>query len=70
MANVPQYVCEPIHGELTYHGAHWSCRLCQAGGTGDTAELAMAAAYRALDAKSDLLTGVLNSIYERSPCIV
>lgn len=65
MANVPRYVCSPIHGELVNHGAHWSCTLCQSGGTGDTAELAMAAAYRALNARVDRLTGVLNAIHER-----
>lgn len=65
MANVPHYVSAPIHGELTFHGSHWSCRICQAGGTGDTAEQAMSAAYRALDAKVDGLTTVLNAIHER-----
>lgn len=70
MANVPRYVCTEIHGELTNHGPHWSCTLCQAGGAGDTADQAMTAAYRKLDEKADRLTAVLNAVYERTPTIV
>jgi hypothetical protein len=70
MANVPRYVCAEVHGELTNHGPHWSCSLCQAGGTGETAEQAMSAAFRALDAKQERLVVVLNAVFERTPTIV
>jgi hypothetical protein len=61
------YVCREIHAELIDNGPHWSCWMMQrAHGTGDSAEQAFEAAYRALDAKSDAMIRVLNAVHERA----
>jgi hypothetical protein len=65
MHHAPRYVCRDIEAELvSLCGGDWSCRIHGTGGTGDSAEAAFVAAYRALDARVDRLTQTLNRIYE------
>jgi len=66
MHSVPHYLCPEIQAGLVDHGPHWTCRICNTGATGASAEEAFAGAYRALDARVDRLTAVLNLVHERS----